>query len=248
MILGKGAQAGTPLVLPAPPTQPEVLTAQSNPLQLTATTPPSLSQQEHKGRRGLLIPPCSAFPAVCASLGIGNNLPFATSQLAAGKQPMHPDLRHREAPAPPASPRQNHLQVAPNHAPGVQPASTAAGAGPQHPPARSPASPALAPAQSPGRCQLPAELCLPSPTSACLGRGTGGHGGCPGGAQGCRQAWARATLLPPVRLHCSIPSGTLRGAYVNTLSPKSTLSGSILSCGAGGSHSKCHLTLPAQKY
>lgn len=76
--LGKGAQAGTPLVLPAlPHMERGAHSSVSQTLQRQLHTPPPLSQQEHKGRRGLLIPSCSAFPAICAALGIRKNLPFA---------------------------------------------------------------------------------------------------------------------------------------------------------------------------
>lgn len=46
---------------------------------------------------------------------------------------------------------------------------------------------------------------------------------------------------------CSTSLGTSRGAYVDTLSPKSMTSGLLLSCGAGGSASKRCLRFPARK-
>lgn len=53
---------------------------------------------------------------------------------------------------------------------------------PAHPLPAPSASPALVPTQSPGWCELQAELCLPSPTSPCPGQGRGGARGVPRGA------------------------------------------------------------------
>lgn len=220
MTLGKDAQSGIPPVLPAPPPPRSERCSQpglTNPPQATASTPPSLSQQEHKGRRGLLIPSCSAFPAICASFGIGNNLPFAASQLAAGKQPMHPSRctpasrargpkrSHPGSACTPGIPRQNRLQAAPSHAPRVRPAGTAAGTGTQRTP------------RLPFPLPLPR---LPSPTSPCLCRGTGGARGVPRGCPGVRVGLSQGCAASPARLCCSTPLGTSRGACANTLSPK----------------------------
>lgn len=263
MTLVKGAQAGTPLVLPAPHTHSERCSQPglTNPPLATASTPPSLSQQEHKGRRGLLIPSCSASPAVCASLGIRNNLPFATSQLAAGKQPMHPDLWGKGVHAEPPRKRL-HPQHPPDkticrwplsHTPRSRPAGTAAGMGTQRT-LQLPFPLPLPHLSSPPRRALAGVSCPPSSASPHppLPARAGARGMPGGGAQGVPGGAGRLgpglCCSPPARLRCSIPLGTSRGGCINTLSPKSIISGLLLSCGAGGSLWKRHLRFSAQKY
>lgn len=221
---------------PAPPhtargTHSPVLQA----LQRQLQTPPPISQREHKGRKGLLIPSCSAFPAVCATLRIGNNLPFAVSQLTAQRKMMHPELQGEGAQVEPPRKRL-HTQQPPKTICRRPPSRILCREGSVAPFSPCSALPALIPVQGPawGR------LCLLLATFLCLGRDKEGATG-----SACRVP--RAPLLPGKFL-CHLPSGTLRSARVNAVFPKSITLGLLLSCGPIDSAPKHHLRCLVQKY